>query len=193
MSTEYLKSLSTDFNGNVILSQLHDEIIGNTMITTAFQGITSYLDDIVIIFESSLSNVEISALDGIIYNHMPDFAPKRLAAYRIYPETRKVKSDSWTFIGSFQFPGTKYNGDINYVDIIANTEIPGMTYDVQITQRSTNAILVEDSLSNSTVQNTSLTILQAFPEDIDIIEISVKSSNRMRYVNIQEITLWYGN
>lgn len=191
--TEYLKSLSEDFNGNILPSQLHEEIIGNTTITTAFQGITSYLDDISIVFESALSNVEVNALNGIISNHIPDLAPQRVMAYRIFPETRKVKSDAWQSIVSFQFPGTKYNGDVHYIDVVSNAEIAGMTYQVQISQRSTNMVLATDTFENVLLDTNTIAILQPFPENRDIIDISVKSSNRNRNVNIQEVMFWYGN
>jgi hypothetical protein len=191
--TEYLKSLSTDFDGNILLDQLHAEIGGNTDITTTFLGLTTYLDDVIIIFDSTLSNVEVTTLDGIILNHIPDTSPKRELSYNIFPEVRKVKSDVWYSVGSFGFPGTKGNGNVNYIDIVSNASQSGMTYDVEISQRSTNVVLASGTFSNYTLETNSLTIVNSFPESGDIIDISIKSSNKNKVVNIQEIKLWYGN
>lgn len=191
--TEYLKSLSTDFNGNIEIDQFHAEIVGNADITTPFLGLSTYLDDIIILFDSVLSNAEVATLNGIISNHLPDSSPKRILAYRIYPEIRKVKSDNWTSVGSFEFPGTKYNGEVNYVDIISAAEISGMTYNVHIVQRSNNMILACGTFSNNVLGASNLTIEHPFPEGREIIDISFKSSNKTKTVNIQEIVLWYGN
>ena len=189
--TEYIKSLSSDFNGNIILNQFHDEIEANTTIVTSFQGITAYQDDVTIVFDSSLSAGEITALNGLVAKHVPDTNPKREEAYRIYPEKRRTKSTNWILIASWEFPGTSVSGTIHYVDILSGIDSDSESYDVDVVCRSSNMSLASGTFSNKTITINTLTLNSSFPASSDTIEIMVKSTNKKKVVNIQEILFWH--
>jgi hypothetical protein len=193
MTTEYTKSLATDFGGNLLLNQFHDEILAEGGITTNFKGLTHTLDVVSIFFESVLSNAEITALDSLTSAHTPDTSAKRIYSYRVYPEERKINSTNWTLIGSFEFPGTNTNGTINYIDILSCIDNDSETYDVEVICRGDNSLLAEGTFGNTELLSNELTNTASFPSNKDIIEISIKSTNKKKTVNIQEIIFWYEN
>jgi hypothetical protein len=190
-TTEYTKSLSSDFGGNLILNQFHHEIEADTGITTTFKGLTQTLDDVMIIFDSVLSGGELTTLEALISAHVPDTAAKRVYAYRVYPEERKIKSTNWSMVGSFEYPGTIQNGNVVYIDVISAINSSSETYDIYISARGDNSSLGEGTFGNTELKSNELNLFAPFPSNKDIIEILVRSTDRKKTVNIQEIIFWY--
>lgn len=79
MST-IVKSISTDFGGQWSQSQLHQEIVAESAITTILVGINHETgsDTVNIVFESAPSGPELTALNALIAAHIPVDPPEIL-------------------------------------------------------------------------------------------------------------------
>jgi hypothetical protein len=190
MTFEYTKSVTSDFGGNILLEQFHNEIESEAGITTTFTGLTQTADEIVIVFASELSGGELTTLNSLISSHTPDTAPTKIYSYRVYPEERKIKTTDWRLIGSFEYPGTNVKGNIIYIDIVSSIDSASGTFNVEIVGGG-NTLLANGTFSNTSLASNELTLINPFMSTKDIIEISIKCSSKQRTANIQEIIFWY--
>lgn len=64
-------SKTNDFNGQLDEGQLHEEILAEANITTTLVGVSTSGDVVSIIFQSTISSGERTALNTLVQNHTP--------------------------------------------------------------------------------------------------------------------------
>jgi hypothetical protein len=185
------KSLSTDFNGNILIRQFHDEIEANATITTELFGIEKTGDEIDIRFANILSGVESTALDGLIESHIPDMAPKRITHMKVYPFPRNSTGTNYHVVGTFFYNGSILKGNIIYIDLIGYMESSLTSYDVQVIDKTNNKIIAENNFTNIEISKQSMGTISNVPTEPVIMQVLLRGNGTgNKSVTIQEIQVW---
>jgi len=196
MSTTYTKSLSTDFSGVLNSSQLHSQIKGNTLISSAnLIGINTSNDIVNIVFDTNLSVGDETMLDNIISNYNPDLSKPKKQFFTISGQSVKDKTNSYVLSRTFNYEGSDNIGIINYIEIIAKKDVQVNNYNLRIINSSTGDILAEKiGLTNNNFQVIDLGDVSNIPLEKTILELQVKKSdNSSKEIKIESIIVYYGN
>lgn len=164
-------SLQDDFGGTIKVGQLHDEVEGNALITTTFEGIfVTNEGNVEIRFATPFSNEEESMLNTLVENHIPNFAKDRINNIPVYPSRTTTDSTEWIRLGLTEFPGTKRIGAIDYIDVISRMESSIDSYKIKVIDRSNAKELCQGNLTNIVLEQTSLGFISNAPETATTLE-----------------------
>lgn len=192
----YTYSISNDLNGQTEYVTLYDSINANSDIrsTSICVGTQVSGDDLSIHFTANLSPNGLSALNGIISNFSSYTPPviKNNAKY-LYPTTSKVSSTSYTVIGFTIYPANTA-GNITAIDFLGYMDAGTTSYEVQIINKTNNAIVAQDSFNNMLIsQQQSFTTILNQPSGLDTLEASVKvtkNGGATKNAYIHHISFW---
>jgi hypothetical protein len=186
--TTYNKSLSTDFNGNLNISQLLNEINESSISPTCLTVFN--LNNIVAIkFNSSLSSEEQSTLNSIISSHSPN-AHIGNTITNIGMSNTRIDSTTYTTLTSFDFPGLNIWSDVSNIKIISLMEAGGDSYDVRIYDVTNNNLICSKTLNNEYECISDLGSLSNLPSDESIFEIQAKINNNT-IAHIKNISIYH--
>lgn len=192
------RSITTHFSGITPLDyQLEAEVVANSNILKTLDNITINGDNVYFTFSSNLDAGEITELDTVIIpNHTPDTSKPRIRSFNIKPNILSSGFSSYTLISKFKYQGSKFVGDINYIDIISRIESATATYDIKIVKFPNMEKVAEiTGLSNTISTTKDLGIISNIPETPSIMEVYVRKigglENDMIYID--EIIIYHGN
>lgn len=195
MATTYIKSLSSDFGGNLNPSLLLDEINDNTNISLTCINITNIADNVNIVFESSLDSGEQTILDNIISLHSPSNNKPKVKSFVVTPDIAEFDNSIYRLISIFNYAGKDSIGDLDYIEYIGLISNENSTYDIRAYDSTNNKIIAEKTGNNNKkMQIIDLGELSNIPSESAIIEIQgrVISSNNAKLHNHQ-VVIYYDN
>ena len=151
----YTYSLSTDFGGQICLTTLTDEILAESAITTDLTYIVVApalrSDDVDIVFDSTLSGSEVTALDGVVATHDGSICPEPDALLTVLREhisdaTSNPHMITALQVGAAEAVHTHLEADITDLDHDA-VKIQGI--DVDDADIANGRVLVYNSVSGN--------------------------------------------
>jgi hypothetical protein len=166
-----LKSLKNDFNGNILQSQFFKEINDSTEITTNLISITEIEDAINITFESEPPLNEISELNTLISNHIPQ-KKEGIYSNTILINNNVINTNIYKKMASFIFNGTE-NMNVTNIKFIGYLE-SGTSYDVRITDITNNKIIANNNFTNINENINDLGAINNLPLKQSKFELSSK-------------------
>jgi len=194
------KSLASDFSGNLKVAQFHTEVLANVItgnvVGANFRHINTAEDIVEIVFGNSLTGTETTALNELISTHTPDNSKPRENWFSLFPETRKINSESYVSICTFEYLGSKNVGTIDYIDVISRKHENIDSYDLQVRDVSHDGALIgsltstNDEYSISTIDN-----FGAIPEESSIFNVSVRKNGgkKSEKIYVEQIIVYHGN
>ena len=189
MTTNYPKSLSTDFGGNLNPDQLFNEIKANTNISPNCIIVFNVGDNVDIKFISPLSGAELAVLNTIIANHVPKSITGNIIN-NIIISSDQVTTNTYTTIASFSFPGTNLWRNVSNIKVISFMEYGGTSYMVRIYDITNNNQVCLKTFSNTDENIYDLGILSNLPNNESIFEVQAKiSGSTVAY--IKNINIYY--
>lgn len=177
----------TDFTNGVKSSQLYDEIITNSNITTKLVGIRVHTGNVDIVFQLSISTEEKTELDSIVSAHNPD--TNNANANNVNTDYVSNLAVNWSSnIGSYARIATFiFRGDIftiNNVKFVGYMDSNVSSYDVRIINSSNTDILAEQTFSNTAEQVNTIATISNIPISETVLEIHAKkNSGRQIFIN----------
>lgn len=196
MSTTYTKSLSTDFGSSIKLRQLHKEIEADSGITSNITGITMTGDVVDIIFDSTLSASEETALNSLISAHTPDTSKPKETFYTETSQIDSTKAMNYSRMIRFAYPGSDSCGIINYVEVLSRMDVGVTSYDVRLVDKLNNTVMAEATgLTNTTDSANDLGTISNIPTNRTILEIHVKHNGASgnAFVFVDNAIIYHGN
>jgi hypothetical protein len=189
---KYIKSKTTDFSGILKESQFHQEILDSS-ISSSLVGVHTRDDEIQIEFSSELTSGEQTTLDNLISSHVPNITVLKSNFFTITPKTN-TKSSSYSVISTFIYPGSKYVGPIDYIEVIAKIESKGLSYDVRIVNQETGIVLAEKTdIGNEEFGSTDMGTILNIPEEESILELQIKRKGSNKKIFIDTVIIYYDN
>lgn len=170
MVFEYTYSLSDDFGGNLLASQLHQVIMDDGGITPNIITVSTKGDIVKIQFDASLSGPEITTLNGIVSAHTPT-TPSKEMIFNITPIESYIDSTFWVTVASFLH---NKESSVTSMNVISFMEVGGTSYDVRVVDITNNAVIASQNLANTDELNNSLGTISNLPSDNAIFELQVK-------------------
>jgi len=191
----YIYSLSNNFDGQVKLDQLHQEIENIGITGANFIGITQTSNEIAVIYDNELNIDEQIVLDDAIANHIPDNSPPRNNFINYSPTIAKVQSTSYTKVGSIFLDNSKL--EITYIDVVAFKGNNQASYNIRIYDTINDNVIVESTnLTNTESSIINLGNLSNIPSTSTVYEIQAKlsaltGSPASRHVTIDQVLFYY--
>jgi hypothetical protein len=193
----YTYSISGDFGGVVPdHRQLIEDIRSNTTITSVVSGmmINEELDQIQFGFTTALSGGEETELTtNIVGSHTNTNEHQKQSSFKYYPRVREVESVSWHSIGNFFYAGEATKGVVNQIECITYMANGAQNYSIQIVNKDTNTIVVENTFTNTTPECNILTPISNISRKGVMYEVSIKVNKNNKKVYIDEIEIWHDN
>lgn len=187
--TTYIKSLSTDFSGNLNSGQLVTEIETNTEITPVCLTVFNIGDDVRIKFANFLSAKEQTILNTIISIHTPALPIGYTVSNISIPEDI-IDSTTYITLTSFNFPGKNLWPHITNIKIISLMESGGTSYDVRVFDITNNNYICSINLSNTDESICDLGALSNIPTGEAIFELHAKINNTS-VAHIKNISIYH--
>ncbi len=169
-------SKSADFNNNLEAGQLHQEILDETGITTAFLGITTNDDIVYILFNSQISSGEKTLLNTLVQNHVPKppYTPKNYIKINA-PDLANAytNTDVYYVMMSGMLPSAE-KAKISNIYITSKATGSPTSYDVRVYDVTAGTTLASVNLTNADKEVNSMTPISNIPEINTIIEVQAK-------------------
>lgn len=184
----YTYSHSTDFSGNINLSQLHKDIL-NSNISSPIEGITMNGDNVIINFTSSLSVTDKTTLDAIVSVHTPIpvlGSNIQNISFNVYDIDRSI----YTTIGTIIYPGSKYWQLVTNIKSISFMETGGSSYYMRIYDVTHNNTIAETEMTNTIDKISDLGALNNISDDSAVWEIQCKVVDTT-IVHVKNVHVYY--
>ena len=194
----YTYSLASDFGGSIKEHQFHEEVDGESGITSGtLVGINLSGDVVDIIFDGSLSGGEQTTLDGLVSSHTPDNSKPREKFFIATPNRVSTKSTNYQKLGTFKYGGSKKLGTIDYIDIISYKEESPTSYSVRIHDRTNDQQIAEvTGLTNTEEEDIDMGTISNVPTDPAVLEVHAKrvgANGNSRKIYVDSVTIYHGN
>ncbi len=179
-------SLSTNFPSGIDSSKL--ERIINASIP-GLVGITTYADNVEILFTNAIDSTQKTLLDSIVAAHLPDQTPPNNSLNIMI--MRSTKLNEYELICSFIL-NEKVNFNINSISFTSRLSGSIMSYDIRLYDSTNNNILASGNYTNSDLQLNSINSLSNVPTSQAVLEIHAKKNGGESddKVFINELTLY---
>jgi len=177
----YTYSIINDFPNGLETSQLQTEIKTNI---TNISRIDTINDEVDIVFDATLSEGNITTLNGIIASHVPYYPP---TDQFIIPITKGQSSNtSFTALTTFEFPGLNNVKNINVISYN-----PYSSYTLKLLDITNNNIIAEELFTNTSVNINTFATISNIPSGTTILELQSKSTLKKKKTYIGSITFHY--
>lgn len=192
----YFYSLSSDFNHNLKMDQLHKEIVESAISSTLIR-INGGGDQISITFDSTLSPTDETTLNTLVSNHSPEF--NKFIFSHITPITSRPSTDdnSYIEVGLFNYrPSTM--GLINGIELVAKANERIEYYGVRVIDLNLgNIILEKEGFNNYKYQTIIISDPINIPTIPTILSVQISSNGKRKTkkdpVYVDSIRLYHGN
>lgn len=183
-----------DFTNGINMELLKREILESSI--SDLPQIAVYNSKVRITFSEELDNDKQAILSSLVSLHNPTNPTKpKINFFPIYPEVRKTRSNNWQTIATFNYQGTNYIGDIDYIDIISKKHKNATSYDVRIIDSVNGTIICETTeLTNETYQVNSLGSISNVFNKPSLYEVQIKrNGTNNKWIYIQELNIYHNN
>ncbi len=192
MTSTFSYTVSSTFPSGLYSYQLQLEI-GASSITVPVSYITESEGVATIVFVSSLSGGEQTALTAVIASHIP--AQSKTNVVRYIPQLNNSSTTDYAKLGRFQYQGIAMAGPFTGIDIVSNMEVGLTSYSIKIVCRNDNRTVCEKTFTNTTSAVNSLTgsdiIYQPIkPSIFEVMCKIVTPGGGKKYAFIEEILFW---
>lgn len=190
------KSLSTDFGGNIKTEQFHIEIVNSEISSGVLIGIILTGDVVEIIFDNALDGTDQTTLDTLISTHVPDNTLSKSQFFIVPTIKQDTKSNNYTKVATFKYPGSISSGTIDYIEIISYMDSGITSYSVRVVDKTNNLIIAEkNDITNTVYSSIDLGTISNVMLNSAIIELHVKlvgaSGNAKVYID--NLIVYYNN
>lgn len=194
MSSNYQRSLSSDFGGHLSPTQLQKEINQSENIDPTCIVVTSRNgDNVNIKFDEALTSQEETELDSIIASHLPSSLNSRF--FKVYPTSNKTNHSTYYTMATTTYAGSNNIGSIDQIDIVSNMDPNLTSYQIRIIDHdSGNTIASQSELTNINLERINLGSISNIPTESTLLEIQMKKTgNNNQYAHLKEIIIYHGN
>jgi hypothetical protein len=171
--TTYTKSLSTDFGGNINLSNLHNEIVAETGIVPVLNGVSQTGDDIEITFVTGLSGGELTLLNTVISNHNSIVILPTILHETVQMKLDNINTTSYKRMGTYLYDGTIHNG-INAIKAQCYMDSGITSFDIRIYDSTNNQVIAEHNCTSTTQMICDYGTISNVPTNFAVLEFQAK-------------------
>lgn len=177
--------ISNDFTNGVNKEKLINEIKKNIPINF---NLSVSGDKIKIVFDSSLTSLQISILNAVISNHNsnPDVIGNKIMTL---PISKKAHALTYFSLLQFEYPGSKIN-NLTHIKFVGNLE-KGVSFTVRIYNITNHLELVSGTFTNTTENIIDLGSLNNIPYEDVILEVACRVPDNNSSGNIKLVNLYY--
>ncbi len=188
-------SKQDDFNGQLDEGQLHEEILAEANITTTLVGVSTSGDVVSIIFQSTISSGERTALNTLVQNHTPQAAYDPRAFIKLNaPDLADAytNTDVYYVIMSGMLPSFAKAKICNIYVTSKATGSP-TSYDVRVYDVTTGETIASINLNNADKEINTMTINNNPSISENIIEVQAKRNGGTdeSFVWVYDVTFEY--
>jgi hypothetical protein len=183
------KSLSTDFNNELDIGQLHHEIVGSA-ITITLIGINLTEDLVEIMFESTLPEGDVTILNSLIENHVPNTTVVGDNVISIPTTIQKVATLEFKKIANFIYRGSDIH-DITNVKISSSQTKVGTSYTVRVFDVINGNVIAINTFTNTNDAINDLGAISNLPSNETKLELQAKVSSLLTIANIDTMSFYY--
>lgn len=177
MSYTYSCSLPSGGFGSD-LCQLHEQVATSSLSSYGFQGINFDSVNLIFIFSSPLSGSDVTALQTLVANFVPDGgAPSIGEKFADVIMNKSVISTTYFTCGTMFFPGTASGTSIGQIKVLTYLTSGTSPYTIRILDYTNNKTIATSTLSNTSPQYNDMGTLANLSRQPGILEIQVKVSS----------------
>ena len=172
--TEYIKSITGDFGGNVLTSQLQQEIETNATIQAALLRIDTSDDVVTIVFDTPLASEEVTELNSLIAAHTPSIVSSHVLLSSLIPRANQYKNIAFSRVSSFIYEGRQATKAISQVAVVAYMTDGITNYTLRMIDKADGAVLFQETFTNTSETLLVIDNISNVPYNLSTLEIQVK-------------------